>query len=259
MSRFQWLTIGGAAVLFSVLYFGLDTIPPENKEAGSQRRISATNADVLIQDAVSSLSDVQLLELEQLETGLRAGTPEEKQQSLESLSRSWYQFGHPVIAGHYAMLLAEEQNTDEAWSIAGSTFAIALQRSTEEKVRDFSAQNAVRCFESAISLNPDELSYRLNLALVYAEKPVKEDPMKGILMLRDLNQKYPENVSVLNNLARLGLQTGQVERALQRLESAYQLEPKNPVTVCLLAEAYRTAGDENKAGFYTTVCKSLRN
>jgi len=78
--------------------------------------------------------------------------------------------------------------------------------------------------------------------------------MQGILMLRDLNTKYPKNVAVLNQLGKLALQTNQSERALERLEAAIKLEPENNVTICLLAEAYSQLGDKTKATEYKKKC-----
>jgi len=250
-------------LLFLLIYFGLDTRPPE-QASGTQAALGAmqaTSAEVLIQDAVPDLSQSQVLELEILEEALSEseGDPEEKVEALKALSSRWYAFGKPSIAGHFARKVAEEIQNAEAWGIAGSTFSIGLQKAQKEKERKYCSQNAIACFENAISLDPDEVSYRLNLALIYTEQPLPEDPMRGILMLRELNQNYPENVPVLNNLGRLALQTGQNERALERLERSYELDPENPVTSCLLAQAYDAVGAQDKAGLFADKCKDQRN
>jgi tetratricopeptide (TPR) repeat protein len=263
MNRNQWLAVGGSILLFLLIYFVLDTRPPE-QESGPRPAagaMQATSAEVLIREAAKDLTQGQILELEILEERLAESEedPEAKVEVLKGLSSRWYAFGKPSIAGHYARRVAEEVQNAEAWGIAGSTFSIGLQKAEEEKELKYCRQNAVTCFENAISLDPDEVSYRLNLALVYTEQPLVDDPMRGILMLRELNQNYPENVPVLNNLGRLGIQTGQIERALERLERSYELDPENPVTVCLLAQAYQAGGSEDKAGLFADKCRDLRN
>ncbi len=263
MNRNQWLAVGGSVLLFLLIYFGMNTRPPE-QESGSRTAVGAmqaTSAEVLIRDAVNDLTQGQILELEVLEERLAEseGDPEAKVEMLKGLSSRWYAFGKPAIAGHYARQVAEEVQDAEAWGIAGSTFSIGLQKAEEEKERKYCRQNAITCFENAISLDPEEVSYRLNLALVYTEQPLSDDPMRGILMLRELNQNYPDNVPVLNNLGRLAIQTGQIERALERLERSFELDSENPVTVCLLAQAYKAGGRQDKAGLFADRCEDLRN
>ena len=126
-------------------------------------------------------------------------------------------------------------------------------------MKKYCAQNAVGSFERAISLNPDEPAHRLNLALVYTDLPPSDNPMRGILMLRDLNREYPEYVPVLNALGRLALQTGQIDRAVERLEQALNNEPENPDTHCLLAQAYQASGETDKASRFAERCKGVRN
>jgi len=79
--------------------------------------------------------------------------------------------------------------------------------------------------------------------------------MQGILMLKELNDKYPNNVSVLNQLGRLAIQTGQGEKALERLTKAYELDPKNGATICMLASAYEITGDDTNAVKFQTLCE----
>ena len=80
--------------------------------------------------------------------------------------------------------------------------------------------------------------------------------MKGILMLRDLIEKEPENVLVLSTLGRFAIQTGQFEKAIERLEKAISLDPKNNKANCLLAQAYQGVGNAEKAAEYANICKS---
>ena len=78
--------------------------------------------------------------------------------------------------------------------------------------------------------------------------------MKGILMLRDLNTKYPENTAVMNQLARLALQTNQLDRAVERLEAVLKLEPENQMAHCLLAEVYDRKGNSELRDQYLATC-----
>ena len=77
-------------------------------------------------------------------------------------------------------------------------------------------------FEKAISLNPGNVDHKINKALCFVELPDEGNPMQGILQLRELNQKHPDNVNVMVQLARLALKTNQLERAKERLQQALE-------------------------------------
>ncbi len=179
---------------------------------------------------------------------------------LERLASEWYQAGHPGISGHYAQRIAEIQDTSaRAWAIAGTTFSICVQKAATEKEKEFCTQRSVKNFQNAISLEPDVVDHQLNLSLTYTYSPPEENPMKGILMLRDLQAKYPENTGVLITLARLAIQTNQLQKATERLQQAQELEPDNPEPVCLLAQVYGRLSLAEKEMESARRCEELRN
>ncbi|MBK8737205.1 MAG: tetratricopeptide repeat protein [Saprospiraceae bacterium] len=92
--------------------------------------------------------------------------------------------------------------------------------------------------------------------MVYVDKPLTDNPMKGILMLRDLNTKYPNNADVNIQLAKLAIRTGQFDKAVERLEKALALSPQTLSINCLLAEAYNGNGNIEKAKVAMQKCKN---
>ena len=158
------------------------------------------------------------------------------------------------MAGGYAEQVATIESADTSWSVAGGTFFTALVSAQDPAIRDYCAKHAVAAFESAASLAPEVVEHRVNLALVWAENPQPENPMKAVLMLRDLESKHPDNPSVYNALGRLAIKTGQWQRAVDRLES-WSLNKKNPNTPCLLARAYDGLGNNTKATEFAALCK----
>ena len=258
MTRLQYITIGSVFALFLVLYLACDTKPPRQRQVEKSRALmaEATDIDNLIRAAQGELAPDQISTLQVLEQELENATGDSARISAyKQLSSRWYANGQIAIAGHYAQQIADISNTEEAWSIAGTTYAICVQRTEDPKVKSYCQQRSVAAFESAISLNPDNVSHKVNLALSYTEMPPPDEPMKGVMMLRELQDEYPQNVLVLNTLARLAIQTGQFERAVQRLEQALSLEPDNTTTICLLGQAYTGTGDAAKAQTFTDRCR----
>lgn len=258
MNKSQIIVLTGAILLFLALYLGFDTIPPKQKSLEKSRasNLEATSVSNLIKDATPKLNKEQKSIIDAINLDLeQSGTDTIKRiEVLKSLSGTWYDFGQPSIAGIFAEEIAGFTKTDEAWSMAGTTYAICVKNAQDQKIKDFCSKRAVKGFENAISLAPDKIEPRINLAICYVDNPVQDNPMQGILMLRELNTKYPENVSVLNQLGKLALQTNQTDKALERLEAAIALEPNNMNTICLLAKAYSDAGLTEKANAFQNKC-----
>jgi tetratricopeptide (TPR) repeat protein len=258
MNRTQIGVLVASVVLFSVLYFGAGSKLHKQVQAETSRNINAPNADSeeIVDKAKSTVSAEQKAEIEVLEKTLSETTIDTaKSGILKKISGAWYRLGKLDVSGYYAEKVASIDNTERAWFIAGSTFFTALQQSKEPTDRQFCADRAAKAFENAVSLSPDHVENQVALASVYTENPLADNPMKGILILRELDQKYPNNPLVLVTLAKNAIRTGQYDKAVTRLENAFKVSPSDNSIICLLAQAYEGAGDATKAKIFAQKCK----
>lgn len=258
MSKPHYAALAAAGLLFLGLYFGLKTTPPswEVKQQSRKLRGQQVSVDRLVEAAKSQLTLEERAALSVLEHKAQTAANDlERVEHLKTLSGWWYARGQWGIAGALAEEVAALASTDSAWSVAGVTYYQALQREKDSRKRNYYAERAIRAFESAASLAPDQPEHRVNVALVYAEDPPAENPMKAVQMLRDLERQYPQSAAVYNALGRLALKTGQWERAIERLEKALALDPQNPHTPCLLVKAYTNAGYTDKAEALANRCR----
>ncbi len=259
MQKQQYIAIGIGTLVLLLLYFGMDTVPPKQKELEKSRALSIemTGNQNVIDLAFKNLSKEKQSIIDALQLDVdNASTDSLKIERLKILASSWYEMGSPAVSAIYAEQIAEKENTEPSWSIAGTTFMLCARDESDQKTRDFCSKRALKSFEMAISLAPDKVEPKINQALVFVDNPEKDNPMKGILMLRELQQKYPQNTSVLNQLATLAIKTNQIDKALERLEESYKIDPSNMNTICLLAEVYTLAGNEQKAAMFRDMCKS---
>ncbi|HHM21698.1 MAG TPA: tetratricopeptide repeat protein [Bacteroidetes bacterium] len=258
MDKNQWIVIIAAAVLFFTLYFGCDTRPGEYDDIEKKRveNREITSVRSLLMDAKKDLLPAEAASLTALEMELEEAPDDSiRAMALQQLSGAWYRLGQYALAGHYAEQVAQLKNNEEAWSIAGTTYSICVQKEKEPKTRQYCTEHGLVALENAISINPSNLQHQINRALIYTENPPADNPMKGILMLVNLNKEHPENVAVLNQLGRLGIKTGQYEKAIGRLKKAIGLEPDNPVSNCLLGRALQETGRHNEAEKYLARCQ----
>ncbi|NNE26797.1 MAG: tetratricopeptide repeat protein [Saprospiraceae bacterium] len=257
MNRQQLLTVLSFLLIFALLYFGCDTKSQEQQalEKSRAQNIELVNITKAKQDALKSLSGTARAQIIQLEEQLsNASIDEDKLEYLKSLASIWYQEGEALISSDYAFKIAELDNSEEAWSIAGTSYAIAAQREQEERFKKYAAQKSRASLENAISINPQNVDHKVNLALSYVEAPSEENPMKGILMLLDLNKEYPDNTTVLLQLGRLAIQTNQLDKAKARLISALEINPDLVQAHCLLYEVYTAQGNVPMAEQEKTLC-----
>jgi len=262
MGKTQWIAvaIAGGLLVLSYWYWGYPIQSPVDGGFG-RGPLEVTGLESLIRAARADLSPAQVAVLAQLEERLEATTDEQeatRESLLEELAGEWYQAGHPAISGIYARRIAEIGSTEEAWSIAATTFSICLQQDgADDKTRQFCASQAEQAYQAAISLDPKDPENRINLALTYTDYPPRDNPMKGILLLRDLEKQYPENARVYTTLAQLAIKTNQLDRAALRLEKAAELEPDNPDAICPLARVYENLGRQAEATKFAERCSEI--
>lgn len=259
MTRQQIILIGSTLLVFFVLYFGCETRTNKIKSLEKSRSLSIENTDIsiLLNQAKIELSSALLTEIELLEQEQEgvATTDSLKVEVLKKLSGKWFEAGYPHVSGYYAELVAEIENNESAWSIAGTTYLYAVKGVNDQKIKEFSTNHAVKAFENAVSLNPTEVSYQVNLATCYTENPPQDNPMKGIQMLLGLDKKYPDNPVVLNTLATLAIKTGQYQRAIERIEKVLEVDPSNQDAICLAAIAFKEIGELEKSSQFQTLCR----
>lgn len=257
INRNQSILIGSMVALFCLIYFGLNTKPKTQRELEMSRsaNIEATGIQNIVMESKKSLSKDDLNVIEAMQTEYQnAASDEVKVDKAKNLASKWYEVGFPIVSGYYAEEIAKIENTKEAWSITGTTYSIGIKNSKEEKNAQFAKGRAVKAFETAITMSDDNVADQINLALIYVDHP-DQGPMQGIQMLLKLNENYPENVQVLNQLARLGIRTNQFDKAIQRLQKALSIEPDNNTSICLIAQAYEKSGQASLAKEFQDKCK----
>ena len=260
MTRLQIGFIGSAIALTLGMHVGCETVPHtfKNLEKSRSFSIEQTDINVLLAEAKEKLPAERTASFEEIERSLAQLPSDDRSKTdvLEQLSGRWFEQGEYAISGYYAQQIAETLQTGESWGIAGATYAVGIQRSEAEKAKAYCTGRAVQAFENAVSLEPEELSHKINLALIYTDRPPQDNPMKGILMLVDLDKTFPNQPGILFHLGRLALRTGQYEKAIARLEKVTDLDPGRTEAFCLLAQAYSETGEEAKSEAAQTRCET---
>lgn len=249
----------GCALFALTLYFCTDVKTSEQKQVEKSRVLvkQSTSIESLLRNAHGALSPNIKNQLGEIDVLMeRATSDEERLELKERQAGLWFQANQWAISGHYAEEIAEQRQTVEAWSIAGTTFTRCIQMEQDEKVKAFCADHARSAFDQALLIEPKNPDAELNKALTYIYRPDGDNPMAGIQMLLAIKNDYPDYAPVYRTLGRFAIQTGQYEKALERLRQAYSLEKDAGKVSCLLAEAFTAMQKADSAAYYTQLCNN---
>lgn len=256
MANRQWITVSVFMALFLLLYFGCDTKSNKTKTLEKSRELNFETVSISVQreNAVTKLQEPEKQELLYLEQQAMHADSMDRIKMFEKLSGFWYANKGYLLAGDYARRIADTRNDAQAWSISGSSHFICAKNVTNEDEKTHCLRRAIQSFENAISIDPGNVDAKINLALCHVDFPTEDNPMKGIQQLLSLQKSNPDNTSILLQLARLGIRTGQYEKAQARLLNVLELEPNNKEACCYLVDIASNTGDTENIEQYQQCC-----
>lgn len=264
----QWLLVGLAILIPVALFFLVRTTPKVKKGATAPEEQEAVNINILMNEAREALDTSELRFLTELESRLAAAEDIPAEIQLYKLiSRTWNESKRYVIGGYYAEKVAELEATGEAWSIAGTTYGMGFQTSTDMPTKRFAATQAISAFQEAQKLEPDTLVHKINEALMEVELASADPtvmPMQAILKLRDLADKNPDNARAQMSMGRLSMRSGQFEKAVPRFEQVVALNETQELDQRLvleahyaLADCYKMLENKEKIAYHYDMCIKL--
>jgi len=84
-----------------------------------------------------------------------------------------------------------------------------------------------------------------------------EEPMKGIMMLRDVLEEDPKNIKAHLTLGMFSIQSGQLEKALDRFNTVLSIDSSESEAYLYLAEVHEKLGQSDLAIDNLEAYKSL--
>ena len=141
-------------------------------------------------------------------------------------------------------------------SFAAQLFLGLARKANSESMQAWAGQMAIEGFNYALRLDPENDTIKVNLAECYIGTG---ETMQGVMMLRDVTEKNPENVPANLILGQQGIVSGQFDKAIERFQKVLRAEPENLEALLGMAEAYKNKGDKQKAIQLLEQAKQLMN
>ena len=245
VNKTQIAVLSGAVVLFVLLLFANTTIPANKEKSGMSDHAGNNNAvsiNTLLEQAKKALSADQQQTITKLEKNILNAA--DKKKAFANMVSQWDTLRQPAIAAYYleqaAIAMPEESN----WYKAGNRYYMA-GRFAKEAERPTIYLKAIECFEKTLALNAHNIDAKIDMAACYVEGT--PEPMKGIGLLREVEQTDSNNVKLQITFAMFSEKSGQWDRAIARFQKVLKIQPDYIEVYPQLANVYEQKGDKVKA------------
>jgi Tfp pilus assembly protein PilF len=242
MTRGQIITVSACFILLVVIYlFGNTVKPKDSNPAVVMNGHAQTTPEKL--DIESYIANVNsLISDKATKERILALTA---QDNYKELVVAYQKLDKPLAVAWFSVKAAQLDNKEETYLAAGEYNAMLMGSAPDDKARKFLSSNTILCYEKAVAMDTANTANRIRLAGAYVEDG--EQPMRGIMMLREIVEKDSNNMDAQLMLGRFGMMSGQVDKAIARFEKILYLQPENTEALLLMAEAYDRKGDKQKA------------
>lgn len=250
------LVVGLIVALFSLDIKGL-TVDSEKKTASplaKQDGSSKVTLELMSVQGKQTLNENLAQQITLLEEALKKASNADKLSLQKQLAQKWDDVNVLAPSAFYREQIATQEPTYDNWLIAGDRFTSAYQHNQDTLVQPVFVQKAIAAYQQAQTKQPQSLDAKIGLGVAYVSGTA--DPMKGIMMLRDVVKEDPQNVKANLNLGLFSMKTGQYEKAVQRFKVVVS-QTSQPEAWFYLATSYENMGMNDEAIVAYTKTKEL--
>jgi tetratricopeptide (TPR) repeat protein len=243
----RYLFIGLALLLMAGLYFAPSQI--NNKpviQKSSVPKQQEFTIGGLVETARQSLDDERKGYISMLEGQYAADSTNTA--LLDSLGKAWDEASIPALSAWYFEKKAERQPSESNYLAAAYRYFDAFKIAGDTTLRSQLVRKAIGTYEKVLKINPSNLNAKTDLGVCYAEGT--NEPMKGILMLRDVVKEDPKHEMAQLNLGFLSLRSGQYEKAIDRFKTVMSLNSKRKDIYYFIGHTYFEAGNKDSSIYW---------
>ena len=263
MKKPQAFVVIIALLLLGSLYF---LAPRSSKDQKAIANNSTENQSVtnqsIIESAKTNLSAEQKISLLSIENQLtRSKNASDSLNYTVKLAKFWADSANrlaPYLYYTYSAALLE--NSEKSLTFAAQQIINNLiTPDAPPALQPWMAGNAKVLLEKALEMNPNNDSATINLGACYLFGNISDNPMQGILKVKQVVDKNPQNAYGQFILALGGKKSGQYDKAIERFLIVAQVDPSNLEAMVHLAECYELTNKKEEAIQWYTKVRDLVN
>lgn len=254
MKRQQFILVFSSIVIFVLLFFFGRTVadkselPPSPPMAAANATAKISTED-LLQKAKAGLSAKQVNRITQLENSVIRGDIKAQQISVfNQLATFWGDsLNNQDLGAYYAGEAGKLESSEKKLNFAAQILLENLMAEDNTSMQNWLATNAKALFEQSIKLNPVNDSARIGIGACDMFGNISDNPMQGILAVREIAEKDSNNLYAQMILGLGGEKSGQFDKAIERFSLIIRKQPTNLEAIFHLAETYEQKGDKANA------------
>lgn len=242
----------GSVLLFSLFVFGRFTPAHDHahEPAETSKPASSSNFDFnqYMSNLKKDLTPSQSAYLSSLEDAIiRGDLISQKKQNFQAMSDFWRDSARaftPYI--YYLGEKAKLENSEKSMNFAAHSMLEELRGIPDPALKSWMANQANQLFKKSLELNPNNDSTIVGQGSTFFFG-AEGAPMEGIMNIRKVVERDPNNVFAQFMLGYGGMISGQNDKAIERFLKVTSLEPENTESIFLLAEVYERDGKKKEA------------
>ena len=161
---------------------------------------------------------------------------------------------------YYTGEAAKLENSETKLTFAAQIFLQSLREQDNPALKNWMATDAKELFEKALELNPGNDSSKVGLGASYIFGSAADNPtevMQGIQRILEVAHRDSTNMYAQFMLGLGGIESGQFDKAIERLTTVVRHQPANIEAILLLAEVHQQKGDKVEAIKWYELAKKL--
>lgn len=256
MKRLQIIVISGALVLFVLLFIlpGTPTVSGKLKPVAESTADSEFNSHV--DAAKAALDSASRIFVDAMVKNIdQAGNNSQKVGLFDSLIETLVLIKAPLLAAHYSEVKVSIAADEESLKKAADRYFFST-RFADDHLRSHLFEKAIYFYSKVLEIDSTVKEAKINLGVCYVEG--SQEPMKGILLLKDVLKTDPANIKAHMNLGYFSIRSGQFDKAIERFETVMKIDPHYSEAYLYLGDAHESTGEIQKAvGYYEKYKESL--
>ncbi len=147
----------------------------------------------------------------------------------------------------YEAEAARLENSEKSLTFAAHLILENLRNETNDQLKKWKALQAKDLFERSLRINDKNDSTTVGLGAAYIFGNIADNPMEGILKVRQVVEKDSTNIFAQMILGHGSFISGQYDKAIDRFGKVVAIQPANLEAVLMLAEVYERKADKTNA------------
>lgn len=226
------------------------------QQANHQKSISFNDILASARQKISKEQNDRIIALENAVT--RGDVKDQKIKVYHQLANFWKDSA--AIFEPYAYYMGEAaklENSEKSLNFAARLFVDNLLAASEPVMQNWLATNGKDLYDKSLAINPNNDSAKIAIGACYMFGNISDNPMQGILTVREIAQKDPNNLYAQWILGLGGKKSGQFDKAIEHFTKILEKHPKDVEVVFQLAESNELKGNKAEAAKWYEVAKKL--